>query len=132
MLFGPPGTGKTMLAKAVATEGRANFINVSVASIGSKWFGEGEKYAQAIFTLASKISPCVVFLDEVDRFLDCFSKEFLLFFFHDLNDSLLGKRGGGPNNNEHEAMRKIKNTIFSMWDGLTTGLLICISLVFFF
>ncbi len=46
-----------MLAKAVATECHANFINVSVASIASKWFGEGEKYAQAIFTLASKISP---------------------------------------------------------------------------
>ncbi len=99
LLFGPPGTGKTMLAKAVATECKANFINVSMASIGSKWFGEGEKYAQAIFTLASKISPSVIFIDEVD--------------------SILGKRGS--NNNEHEAMRKIKNTIMSMWDGLTTN-----------
>jgi SpoVK/Ycf46/Vps4 family AAA+-type ATPase len=99
LLFGPPGTGKTMLAKAVATECKANFINVSMASIGSKWFGEGEKYAQAIFTLASKISPSVIFIDEVD--------------------SILGKRGS--NNNEHEAMRKIKNTIMSMWDGLTTS-----------
>ena len=97
LLFGPPGTGKTMLAKAVATECKANFINVSMASIGSKWFGEGEKYAQAIFTLASKISPAVIFIDEVD--------------------SILGKR---DRSGEHEAMRKIKNTIMSMWDGLKT------------
>jgi len=39
-----------------------------MSAIGSKWFGEGEKYARAIFTLASKISPCVIFIDEVDRY----------------------------------------------------------------
>jgi len=97
LLFGPPGTGKTMLAKAVATESGANFINCSMSSIGSKWFGEGEKYARAVFTLASKISPCVVFIDEVD--------------------SILGSR---EKSGEHEAMRKIKNEFMSMWDGLKT------------
>jgi ATP-dependent Zn protease len=56
--------------QAVATEGRANFINISAASVGSKWFGEGEKYAMAIFTLASKLSPCVIFIDEVDSLLN--------------------------------------------------------------
>eukprot|EP01125_Pyxidicula_operculata_P011994 TRINITY_DN3934_c0_g1_i1.p1 TRINITY_DN3934_c0_g1~~TRINITY_DN3934_c0_g1_i1.p1 ORF type:complete len:1193 (-),score=351.43 TRINITY_DN3934_c0_g1_i1:488-3868(-) len=97
LLFGPPGTGKTMLAKAVATESGANFISISMASIGSKWFGEGEKYARAVFTLASKISPCVIFIDEVD--------------------SILGRR---EKNGEHEAMRKIKNELMMMWDGLKT------------
>ena len=87
-MFGPPGTGKTMLAKAIATESSANFLNISISSITSKWFGEAEKFAKSVFTLASKISPCVIFIDEVD--------------------SLLGKR---DSNGEHEAMRKIKNEV---------------------
>ncbi len=43
--------------------------DISMASIGSKWFGEGEKYARAVFTLASKIAPSVIFIDEVDRYV---------------------------------------------------------------
>ncbi|GAB2240909.1 hypothetical protein Droror1_Dr00021427 [Drosera rotundifolia] len=97
LLFGPPGTGKTMLAKAVATEAGANFINISMSSITSKWFGEGEKYVKAVFSLASKISPSVVFVDEVD--------------------SMLGRR---ENPGEHEAMRKMKNEFMVNWDGLRT------------
>ncbi|KMZ70002.1 putative ATPase [Zostera marina] len=97
LLFGPPGTGKTMLAKAVATEAGANFINISMSSITSKWFGEGEKYVKAVFSLASKITPCVVFVDEVD--------------------SMLGRR---ENSGEHEAMRKMKNEFMVNWDGLRT------------
>ncbi|PON96572.1 Spastin [Trema orientale] len=97
LLFGPPGTGKTMLAKAVATEAGANFINISMSSITSKWFGEGEKYVKAVFSLAGKIAPSVIFVDEVD--------------------SMLGRR---ENPGEHEAMRKMKNEFMVNWDGLRT------------
>ncbi|CAI5470483.1 unnamed protein product [Closterium sp. Yama58-4] len=97
LLFGPPGTGKTMLAKAVATECGASFINVSMATITSKWFGEDEKNVRALFTLAEKVAPTVIFIDEVD--------------------SMLGQRKGAG---EHEAMRKIKNEFMTHWDGLAS------------
>lgn len=72
LLFGPPGTGKTLLAKAVAVQSGANFLNISVSSITSKWVGEGEKYAKAVFTLASKISPCVIFIGMAVRWFGMF------------------------------------------------------------
>ncbi|XP_045826309.1 putative ribosome biogenesis ATPase nvl isoform X2 [Trifolium pratense] len=97
LLFGPPGTGKTMLAKAIAKEAGASFINVSMSTITSKWFGEDEKNVRALFTLAAKVSPTIIFVDEVD--------------------SMLGQR---TRVGEHEAMRKIKNEFMSHWDGLTT------------
>lgn len=85
-----------------------------MSAIGSKWFGEGEKYARAIFTLASKIAPCVIFIDEVDRY-KIFS--LLKFFNVPFKNSILGSREKAG---EHEAMRKIKNEFMSMWDGLKT------------
>uniref|UniRef100_A0A5B6Z5N2 AAA+ ATPase domain-containing protein n=1 Tax=Davidia involucrata TaxID=16924 RepID=A0A5B6Z5N2_DAVIN len=97
LLFGPPGTGKTMLAKAIANEAGASFINVSMSTITSKWFGEDEKNVRALFTLAAKVSPTIIFVDEVD--------------------SMLGQR---TRVGEHEAMRKIKNEFMSHWDGLLT------------
>ncbi|XP_004298846.1 PREDICTED: putative cell division cycle ATPase [Fragaria vesca subsp. vesca] len=97
LLFGPPGSGKTMLAKAIAREAGASFINVSMSTITSKWFGEDEKNVRALFTLASKVSPTIIFVDEVD--------------------SMLGQR---TRVGEHEAMRKIKNEFMTHWDGLMT------------
>lgn len=95
LLFGPPGTGKTMLAKALATEANASFVNVSMSTITSKWFGEDEKNVRALFSLAAKVSPTIIFIDEVD--------------------SMLGQRSRVG---EHEAMRKIKNEFMAHWDGL--------------
>ncbi|XP_057761214.1 uncharacterized protein LOC130981634 isoform X3 [Arachis stenosperma] len=97
LLFGPPGTGKTMLAKAIANEAGASFINVSMSTITSKWFGEDEKNVRALFMLAAKVSPTIIFVDEVD--------------------SMLGHRSRVG---EHEAMRKIKNEFMTHWDGLMT------------
>eukprot|EP01004_Peranema_trichophorum_P001550 NODE_118_length_3592_cov_50.752666_g100_i0.p1 GENE.NODE_118_length_3592_cov_50.752666_g100_i0~~NODE_118_length_3592_cov_50.752666_g100_i0.p1 ORF type:complete len:1162 (-),score=251.75 NODE_118_length_3592_cov_50.752666_g100_i0:106-3072(-) len=95
LLFGPPGTGKTMLAKAIATEARAHFINITMGVITSKWFGEAEKLVAAVFSLARKLAPSIIFIDEVD--------------------AMLGKRSS---DHEHETMRKLKNEFMSAWDGL--------------
>ncbi|XP_042391032.1 spastin-like isoform X2 [Zingiber officinale] len=97
LLFGPPGTGKTLLAKALATEAGANFINITSSSLTSKWFGDAEKLTKALFSFASRLTPVIIFIDEVD--------------------SLLGARGGTF---EHEATRRIRNEFMAAWDGLKT------------
>ncbi|KAF8046546.1 hypothetical protein N665_3632s0004 [Sinapis alba] len=98
LLFGPPGTRKTMMAKAIANEAGASFINVSMSTITLKWFGEDEKNVRALFTLAAKVSPTIIFVDEVD--------------------SMLGQR---TRVGEYEAMRKIKNEFMTHWDGLMSS-----------
>ncbi|MDE1853690.1 MAG: AAA family ATPase [Thaumarchaeota archaeon] len=66
MLYGPAGTGKTLLAKAVATESEANFISVRGPELLSKWVGESERGIREVFRRARQASPCVIFFDEVD------------------------------------------------------------------
>lgn len=99
LLFGPPGTGKTLLARAVAAESGASFLELSSSILGSKWYGDSTKLVRAAFSLAEKLSPCVIFIDEVD--------------------ALLGQRSGGSQ--EHEASRELKNEFFMRWDGLRSG-----------
>ncbi|MHC1610357.1 MAG: CDC48 family AAA ATPase [Candidatus Methanospirareceae archaeon] len=66
ILFGPPGTGKTMLAKAVANESEANFISIKGPELLSKWVGESERAVREIFRKAKQAAPCIIFLDEID------------------------------------------------------------------
>ena len=66
LLFGPPGTGKTMIAKAVASETDAHFINISGPEIMSKYYGESEKQLRDIFKEAEENAPSIVFIDEID------------------------------------------------------------------
>ena len=66
LLFGPPGTGKTMIAKAVATNSEANFISIKGPELLSKWVGESEKGIREVFRKARQASPCIVFFDELD------------------------------------------------------------------
>ncbi|KAL6615605.1 hypothetical protein ACP70R_037875 [Stipagrostis hirtigluma subsp. patula] len=95
LLFGPPGTGKTMLAKAIANETGASFMNISMSAITSAWYGEAEKSIRALFSLAAKIAPTIIFVDEVD--------------------SMLATR---ERSNESEASRRVKNEFMTHWDGL--------------
>src|SRR5438876_5269158 len=66
LLFGPSGTGKTLLAKAVATESEANFISVRGPELLSKWVGESERGVREVFKRARQASPCIIFFDEID------------------------------------------------------------------
>ncbi|KAI7089072.1 AAA-domain-containing protein [Hortaea werneckii] len=95
MLYGPPGTGKTLLAKAVAKESGATVLEISGAQIYEKYVGEGEKMVRAVFSLAKKLSPCVVFIDEAD--------------------AIFGSRSGAGNRNTH---REIINQFLREWDGM--------------
>lgn len=101
LLYGPPGCGKTMIAKATAREAGARFLNINLSSLLDKWYGESQKRVEALFTLALKIQPTIIFIDEMDSILR------------------------GRTASDHEATAMMKTQFMSLWDGLSTDTFSC-------
>ncbi len=71
LLYGPPGCGKTLIAKATAKASGCRFINLQPSTLTDKWYGESQKLTAAVFSLAVKIQPCIVFIDEIGNYWIC-------------------------------------------------------------
>ena len=95
LFYGPPGTGKTMMAKAIAQSCNATFICVRASTIENKYHGESQKLIRAVFSLAQKVAPSIIFIDEIDMFLS-------------------------SGEHEHAATMSMKAELLSQWDGLTS------------
>lgn len=97
LLYGPPGCGKTMLVRALAKTANARFLCVSPSNLFRKYVGETNINVKALFTLARKISPCIIFIDEMEG------------LFRE-------RRSSGSE--EHEVNRELKTEFMQLWDGI--------------
>jgi ATPase family AAA domain-containing protein 1 len=102
LLYGMPGTGKTMLARAVAKECGCLFINVQRQVIDHHYYGESERLTAAVFSLAKKLQPVVTFIDEIDALL--------------MNRQSIGDASSGS-----EVRKNQVSVMLSLWDGLTSS-----------
>jgi SpoVK/Ycf46/Vps4 family AAA+-type ATPase len=101
LLYGPPGCGKTLLAKAIATQCAASFINLKISHVTDKWHGESQKLTDAVFSLARKLAPTIIFIDEVETFLR--------------------DRGMHGASFDSATTGQMKASFLSNWDGLTSN-----------
>jgi len=97
LLFGPPGCGKTLLAKALASKTSFTFFNISASSLTSKWVGEAEKLVRTLFNIGRQLSPTIIFMDEID--------------------SILTER----KSSENESSRRLKTEFMLQFDGLSSN-----------
>lgn len=95
LFYGAPGTGKTMLAKAIASECGASFMNLSISKLTDKYFGESPKLVAAVFSLARKIAPCIIFIDEIEAVMK-------------------------DRSSDDGHMNVVKSELMAQWDGLLT------------
>lgn len=97
LLFGPPGTGKSLLAKALATESKRVFISISSSDLINKYMGESEQRIKSLFTMAKQHEPSIIFIDEIDSI------------------------GGARTDEENDsAMRRVKTELLSCMDGMVS------------
>lgn len=113
LLFGPPGNGKTLLAKAVAGESKQMFFNISASSLTSKWVGDSEKTIRGLFQIARNAQPSIIFIGKREMY----TFEAKQYNFSDEIDSILCERS----EKDAEVSRRMKTEFLVQFDGATSS-----------